>query len=303
MKNIKIKLNKNSKINYGKILFSEKTIFTVIKNLISGNNKKEILNYILYDICLCKDINLNNIKENKNSINNENNINNNEINNIYYFCKSSKLLYIILAVLFENKEEESMLLFYDFLEKIINFSEINIKSLLNFDIISIMVKSLLHIENQELIHKTKNILLIILKYLDGKSLINYTLIIYLFLYDILINESNNNKKKELSIELLNFLKKGLSSAKMINYNYLSVSNAAINNPYIYNLFYITGLNKTSQIINYSINIRILNNSEINDFNLATFINRTSSLILSFVLNKNELIITEIINKKEKKIFF
>ena len=161
-----------------------------------------------------------------------------------------------------------------------------------------MIKSLLNIENQELINKTKNILFTIIKYLDGKSLINYILIIYLFLYDILINESNNNKKKEFSIELLNFFKKGLSSAKMINYNYLSIANAAINNPYIYNLFYITGLNKTSQIINYSINIRILNNSEINNFNLATFINRTSSLILSFVLNKNELIIAEIINKKK-----
>ena len=315
MKNFKNKLNKTGKVNFGKIIFSENTLFIVIKNLLSGKTKKEILKYFIYDICLDKDINLNNNIDNNNryninnikdDINDINDINNNEINDDnedvhynYYLCKSSKILFIIIAALYENKDEKNLCLFFNILEKIIYFSEINIKLLLNFDIISFMVKSLLQTENQSLIEEIKSILTKIIKYLDGKSLVNYISIIYLTIYDTLINEGNNEKKKDISIELLNIIKLGLSSSKKTNCNYLSISDEKLCNPYIYNLFYITGLYKKKQIINFSMNIRIFNNYEINNFHIATFINPVSSSMLSFVLNKNEIIITQITNKKEK----
>ena len=83
---------------------------------------------------------------------------------------------------------------------------------------------------------------------------------------------------------------------------MSISNKKLSNPYIYNLFYITGLSKKKQIINFNENIRILNNN-IKNYNLATFININTSSMISFLIdNNNQLIISEIQNnQKEQKI--
>ena len=51
-----------------------------------------------------------------------------------------------------------MILLYNKLQEIINYSEINIKILLNFDIILIMIKTLLQNYNKELEEKIKLIL-------------------------------------------------------------------------------------------------------------------------------------------------
>ena len=48
-------------------------------------------------------------------------------------------------------------------------------------------------------------------------------------------------------------------------------------------------------------MKILNNYNINDFNLCTFINIETLSLLSFTYDKNKIIIFEMINKKEKKI--
>ena len=286
MNNFRNKLDKNI-IENNKIIFSENTIFISIKNIISGKNKKEILNYIISNICLDNE---NEIDENNNTIN----------KNAYFLIKSCKLIYILNIALFDNNDEESMILLYNKLEEIINYSEINIKILLNFDIIFIMIKLLLQSDNKELTEKIKLILNKISKNLDEKSLINFISKIYFITYDTLINEGNNNiKKKEATINLFNILKYGLISSKKTNCNYISISNKKLSNPYIYNIFYISGLYKKNQIINYSVNIRISNN--ISNFYLASFINNATSSMISFLIDdNNQLIISESQNKKEKK---
>ena len=229
MNNFRIKLHHN-KLNY-KIIFSENTIYIVIKNLLSGKTKKQILNYMINNICLEEDI-----KDNNNVINNIDNINNiinvrdsdldyfndinrdkiyNDINyNNFYLLKSSKIVYMIIVALYDNNDEECLAIFYNKLEEIINFSSVNIKILLNYDIISIMIKSLLKFENQDFFEKIKTILNKISKYLDEKSLIIFISKIYFISYEALIYEENkNNKKKEVIIELFNILKNGLTSSK------------------------------------------------------------------------------------------
>ena len=301
---------KDNKKYSDKIIFSENTLFLVIKNLISGKTKKEIFEHIFYNICLEKVINNNkdNNNNNNDNIDNRNNINNMDENcndktdNIkypYYILKSSKILYMIISALFVNNDEETMILFYNKLEEIINFSDINIK-LLNYDIISILIKTLLKSENQEIIEKIKKIISLISKYFDEKTLINYISKIYFICYNALINEINNDKKIEVVKDLFNILKFGLNSSKKCNCDYLTISNKQLLNPYIYNFFYITGLSKKNKIIYFNMNIKIYNN--INNFNLASFFNPDNLSMLSFILdnNKNQLIISESL-KKEKRI--
>ena len=89
------------------------------------------------------------------------------------------------------------------------------------------------------------------------------------------------------------MKYGLITSKKTTCNYLSISNKQLFNPYIYiyNLFYISGLYKKCQIINFSLSIRINNN--ISNFYLASFINTTTSSMISFLIDdNNQLIISE-----------
>ena len=289
------KYNYNKKIYDGKNIFSENTIYLVIKNILTGNKKEEILDFIIYNICLDIEIENNNINFDNN---NDEVIKNKKYFN--YLLKSSQIIYIISKILLENKDEEMIVFFYNKLEEIINYSEINIKILLHVDILSLIIKTLFEIKNKEIVEKLTLILNKISKYLDRNSLINYISKIYFISYDCLINEEINNEKKEIILSLFNILKYGIRFSKKINCNYMSISNKKLSNPYIYHLFYITGLYRKNEIINYNINLRIPN-KKIENFNLATFINENSSYIISFILDKNKLIILDSVNKKEKSI--
>ena len=284
------KLNKNKII--GKNLFLENTIYLVIKNLLTRNSRKEILDFIIYNICLERDIE-------DNSKNNDIKENNQNENKFYYLLKSSKIIYIICVILLENRDEEIISLFYSKLEEIIDYSEINIKILLNVDIVSVIIRTIFEIRNKETIKKLKLILNKISIYLDEKSLIKYISNLYFISYDALINDEKNKEKKQEILNLFNILKFGIGISKNFCCNYFTISNKKLSNPYIYNLFYITGLYKKNKIINYNIELRIKNNIE--NFNLVKFINENNFYYLSFILDKNKLIISENSNKKEKTI--
>ena len=94
MNNFKNKLNKNKndKVYLRKKIISENTIFLTIKNILCGQSKREILEYIINNICIEKEINI------------KDKINNNE-NSLYIF-KSPKLIYMIIVALHEIKDEE-----------------------------------------------------------------------------------------------------------------------------------------------------------------------------------------------------
>jgi hypothetical protein len=167
---------------------------------------------------------------------------------------------MIMVAIHEIKDEDCMFLFINKLKEAIKLCEINIKLLLNFDIISILIKNILQNESSKLIKETKDILNIMVEYLDEKSLINFISIIYIYLYNILINEKAYNcLKQEIIIDLLNILKNGISLSKKINHNSLSISNKKICNPYIYNFIYISGLKRKNKILYFNINMKILNN--------------------------------------------
>ena len=284
----KLNKNKNDKFFLKKIIINENTIFLIIKNILCGQSKREIIEYIIDNICIEKEILI------------KDKINNNE-NSLFIF-KSPKLIYMIIVALHEIKDEECMLLFINKLKEAIKLFEINIKLLLNFDIISILIKNILQNENPKLIKETKDILNIMVEYLDEKSLINFISIIYIYLYNILINEKTYDcLKQEIIIDLFSILKNGISLSKKINHNSLSISNKKICNPYIYNFFYVSGLKRKNKIINYNINLKVLNDYNINDFNLCTIFNAETLSLLSFIYDKNKIIISEMINKKEKKI--
>ena len=146
LNNFKNKLNKNQndKFFLKKIIINENTIFLIIKNILCGQSKREIIEYILDNICIEKEIYI------------KDKINNNE-NSLFIF-KSPKLIYMIIVALHEIKDEECMLLFINKLKEAIKLFEINIKLLLNFDIISILIKNILQNENPKLIKETKDIL-------------------------------------------------------------------------------------------------------------------------------------------------
>ena len=280
----KLNKNKNDKFFLKKIIINENTIFLIIKNILCGQSKREIIEYIIDNICIQKEIYI------KDKINNN-------INSFFIF-KSPKLIYMIIVVLNEIKDEECMLLFINKLKEAIKLCEINIKLLLNFDIISILIKNILQNESSKLIKETKDILNIMVEYLDEKSLINFISIIYIYLYNILINEKTYNcLKQEIIIDLFSILKNGISLSKKINHNSLSISNKKICNPYIYNFIYISGLKRKNKIIYFNINMKILNNYNINDFNLCTFINIETLSFLFFKYDKNKIIIFDMINKK------
>ena len=277
----KLNKNKNEKVYLRKIIISENSIFLIIKNILCGQSKREILEYIIDNICIKKEIYI------KDKIK-------------YLIFKSPKIIYMIIVALYEIRDEECMLLLINKLKEAIKLFVINIKLLLNFDIISILIKNILQNENSKLIEETKDILNKMVEYLDEKSLINFVSIIYINLYDLLINEKAYNcLKKEIIIDLFQILKNGISLSKRVNHNFLSISNKKINNPYIYNFFYISGLTRKNKIINYNINMKVLNNYDISDFNLCTFINVETLSLLSFKYDKNKIIIFEMTKNKEK----
>ena len=276
MKSFYNKFN-NNEINHNKFIFSEKTIYEIFKNIFSSSFKNELLSFILFELCLYK----------------------NKI------LKSPRLIYIVFYILSENKDIESLYLFLDNLEQILNYNCINNKMIINFDFIPTLLNLTISIDNEKkLLEKIKIFLSKLAPYLDQKSLNNYIEYINNILYDAFIYESNDmikNKKLEIANELFGILNNGIFDQKKINNNYISISNQLIPNPFIYNLFYITGIKEVDKIIQLDMDIRIYN-SDIKSFNLTGFklakfffYDKLSYLTFKFD-EKNQLLISQKILK-------
>ena len=321
-----------------KIIIEEKSIIIIIKNiLIKEQNLHAKMNLLNYLLLYCLDINDNNFDNiNINTINNKENNNNNDNNN-NYLLKGPNILIKIIDILYELKDYISLDFLINNIILLINNSFLNIKIILyNKRFIQILIKLLIelyHNKDEEKLFTKINILLNELsKYLSEPLLIQYLSEIYFIFHSTIENQS-------IIIELFNIIKNGIINSKKNNYDYLSLSNVCFNNPYIYNTFYIKGLNFDESINIYlciDININISTYNNIGIFHIINFINEKKDTILSFsitdekkliisensfndtrkeiiseIKNINEIIMDDfnfhkisiIINTKEKKIFF
>ena len=250
MKIFDYKLKKTiGKLFYSKNLVDEKMSKLVIKNLILSNNKN------FYESVVKKSIDKNE-----------------------YFIVSGKLLYKISKIFYKNGKYELLNNHFNFLIKMIEKSELNIKILLNYKFLNLflrIINDLINIENEKDVYNTTiSLLTKISNHLSSNQLKDILIFIYKLFYSKILpsscaNHSNSNdninqtqekeeeklkeidnnesnidislieKQKNLCMNLLNIIKNGINYNIKNKYNdYLSLSNYSFTNHLIYNMFFI-----------------------------------------------------------------
>ena len=288
---------KSNKCKYSQIIFDENFIYIILKNLFMKLDdfslKKKIISK-LFKIDFQKEL-IDNKLETCNK----------------YIVSTPHFSIIIITILYEIKDYQNLFYLYNNLFELVNYSIINIKIILNFDIIDITLKILINLyidkldveenENNIIYKKFYNILFsllkILLKFASQSSLIKYLSNIFSIFFDSLIENNNKNDKyKEIIKKLFSILKENLNPLikfQKQNYQYLSISKKYFNNPFIYNIFYINNLKRDEAIMHYNIDIRINSFDNIENFWVVNFINEkiNQSLFIS-INNKNQLIVGE-----------
>ena len=289
---------KNNSCRYNQLIFHENTITEIFNNIFMRIKDFSFKQKIICDIFKI--------------YSNENEINKNNI----YILESSFLIIIILKILFEIKDYQTLLFLYSNLLQIINFSSINIKIILKNKIISITTKLLFDLyinklgleENdkiyEECFNKAFLLLNSLIKFSTQSIIIHYLNDIFNIFYDIILdNKNNKTRHKQIIMKLFLILKDNLNNISKFqkqNYQYLSISKKIFNNPFIYNIFYIKNIKKYEDIIHFNMDIRINSYNSIDNFYIANFINEKINQSLFFLINnKNQLIVGEkTINKSQ-----
>ena len=297
------KFRKNNLCKYNQFIFQDNTIIKIFNNIFMQTNDISFKQKIICIFFI--------IYSNENEINRNNS---NENNNI--ILESSFLIMIILQILFEMKDYQSLLFLYTKLVAIINYSSINIKIILRNNIISITVKLLFDLyinklgleENdkicEECFNQAFSLLNSLLKFSTQSILIQYLNDFFNIFYDIIFdNKNDNNRYKEIIMKLFLTLKDNLNSKSKFqkqNYQYLSISKKLFNNPFIYNMFYINNIQKNEDILHFNLDIRINLYNSIDNFYIANFINeKINQSLFILINNKNQLIVGEkILNKSQ-----
>ena len=293
----KLKRDKTCKNN--QIIFQDNTINIIFKNIFEKIKDFSVKQKIINKICeIFPDE-----KQITQYIKKDNNENNN------YLLEKPFVIMILLESLYQIKDYQSILYLYNILLEIINFSDINIKLLIKFNIISIIIKILIDVyikkvESkeyeaifEECYNQTLSLLNLLIKFITQPLLIQYLFDIFFLFYDSIISNINNtNSYKAIILKLFSILKENLiiSNTKIKqNYQYLSISKKNLNNPFIYNIFYINNFKIEEPIIHYNMDIRISSYNIIGDFYIANFINEKKNLSLFIYINdKNQLIVGE-----------
>ena len=232
------------------------------------------------------------------------------------FIQSPFFILILLKALYNIKDFIIISYIYNEILNFINSSNINIKIILNSDIVSFTIELLINcygnnnIDNEisliNLSEKAISLLKILVKYLNQSTLIKYLYNIFNIFYENIIdfdNKNNSDKYKKIILILLTILNdclKSFDNNQKYDCQYLSLSKGVFSNPYIYNIFYINNLQLEEPIIQFNINIRINSFDNIDKFNVVNFINeKTNQRIFIILDNQNQLLICEnnIINNK------
>ena len=294
-------LKKNKECKFNQVIFQENTIKIIVKYIFELVNDFSIKEKIVNEICKMH------LNENDNTYD----IKKNDNNNNGYIVQRPFFIMILFETLYEIKDYQSILYLYNNLFEIINFSVINIKLLIKFNIISITTKILIDLyvnkmeskENEtlyeECYNKTFLLLNYLIKFITQSLLVQYLFDIFYIFNDSIINNTNNTNlryKKIISI-LFSFLKENLNSSsnkiQKQNYEYISLSKKIFNNPFIYNIFYINNIKTEEAIIHYNVDIRISSYNTIGDFYIANFFNENINMSLFIIINnKNQLIVGE-----------
>ena len=288
------------KQKYSKIIIKEKTLILFIKNCFIQLNdfslKEQLINKIIFN---GRELNQNNSKFTHKK---------------EYIMEKPFLTAILLKNLSDIKDYKSVCLIFNYLNEITNYSTINTKLLLIFNLLSIITQLILDLYKDKLkINENDNIyeecfntgsILInkLLQFTTQSKLIKYLRDIFKIFYGTL-SENKNNKIKAIIMRLFLLLKDNILyplSKQNQYFQYLSLSKTVYLNPYIYNIFYINNLTIKEPIIQYNVDIRINTYNTIDNFYIANFINEDSKQSLFFYINqKKELIIGEkILNKNQ-----
>ena len=294
------KFKKKKICKYNQLIIHENTINDIFKNILIHINDFLFKQNIINNICKIY------LKGNE--------INENEEKK--YILESPFLVTKLIEYLYEIKDYQGLLYLYSILFEIINFSSINIRLLIHYDIISITFKLLIDLytnkmeekENDKIYEECYNkaflLLNLSIKYITQSLLIKYLKDIYLAFFDNIIdNKCINSKYKQIINKLFIILKENLKSSLKLqkqDFQYLSLSKKIFNNPFIFNIFYINNLQKNENIIHYNIDIRINNYNTIDNFYIVNFINEKINLSLFILINKkNQLVVGEkSINKNQ-----
>ena len=295
--NIKIfELKKNKQFMKTKLLFNENALIKIYQIIFDKINNPTLKNKIITRIIFY-------------NFNNNKNIEKIGENNIK-IIQSAFFILIILKALNNLNDFISISYIYDELLKSINSSDINIKLILNSDIICFTMKLLINQygnrnkDNEpsliDFLEKTISLLKILLNFLNQSTLIKYLYNIFNIFYENIIdfdnNENNSNKYKKIILILFTILKDSLKSFyynQKQNYQYLSISKKIFSNPYIYNIFYINNLQIEEPLIHFNMDIRLNSFQNIDKFNLVNFINgQTNQSLFITIDNKSQLLICE-----------
>ena len=236
-------------------------------------------------------------------------VTNNSGENNQKIIQSSFFILIILQALYNLNDFINIASIYNEILTCSNSSNINIKIILNSDIICFTFKLLINchgnkdFDNEPNLNnfcdKAISLLKILVNFLNQSTLIKYLYNIFNIFYENIIdfdNKNNSDKYKKLILILITILSdcvKLTSNEQKQNFQYLSLSKKAFSNPYIYNIFYITNLEIEDPIIHFNLMMRINSFENIDKFNIVNFINEKTNQSLFITLdNQNQLLICE-----------
>ena len=281
------------------IIIEEDIMKLIFKNIFTQINDYSLKEKLIYKICL-----------NENEI-----VHNSNIKKKEYILETPFFSILTLKILYEIEDFKSILYLYNLLIEIINYSNINIKLLSQFNLISFINKFVIDIYINKLEIKqndntyeecfNKGILLLnlLLKYATQSLLMKYLSTIFnMFFETIYENKNNNYRYKEIILKLLSLLKENISlpSIQKQNYQFLSLSKKSFSNPFIYNIFYINNLRTNEAILHYNVDIRINTYNTIGNFYIANFINeKNNQSLFIYINNKKQLVVGEkLLNKNQ-----
>ena len=211
----------------------------------------------------------------------------------------------MIKIFFKDKNYTELQKLITLLNELFEFEDLNIKMMLQFNIVPIFMKLILEIpQNEKFGIVIMKVFENLCKYLTRYHLEKYMLQIY--------NECRNiknalikkiNFSNEFFLQLIELLKKSLKKSREETLNCIYISRNCYSNPLIYNMLYMNSLffSIKNKLLSIYLNLKISSYENIHNFSFCNIQNENS--ILNFNIdNKQNLNVIEKNNNIENIIF-
>jgi len=212
----------------------------------------------------------------------------------------------MIKIFFKDKNYTELQKLITLLNELFEFEDLNIKIMLQFNIVPIFMKLLLEIpQNEKFGNVIKKVFENLCKYLTRYHIEKYMLQIYSecrYIKNALIHKKYFSN--EFFLLLIELLKKSLKKSSQETLNCINISKNCYSNPLIYNMVYMNSIffpYMENKVLSIYLNLKISSYNNIHNFSFCNIQNGNN--ILNFYIdNKQNLIVVEKNNNITNTIF-